>query len=186
MTREVSGLGYSDYSRWGNIDWCAGTPGGFESRMLCFVDNDILDQTTAERAGCVRAHRHAWFNIGAPREITCETENGNAGHVWCCPSGAVRDMPMTQAERERATTLLLAEQQAREENRLPEIAKTVEPTERVEPGPQQQFQSFITKLRAKPEIIVAVMALGAGAFMAYSYYYRSRRPVSRLATSEAR
>lgn len=183
VTREVSGLGYSDYSRWGNIDWCSEAPDRQDSRMLCFVDNDILDQTTAERAGCVRAHRHTWLSFGAPREITCETESGNAGHVWCCPRGAVRDMPMTQAERERATELLLAEQRAREEGRLPEattadVAKepTIERGRTEEISPQETIASTFSKVIANPAWIAAALAIGGAAYIGYRYYFIKQRP----------
>jgi len=186
MTREVSGLGYSDYTRWGNIDWCMRSPSRADSRMLCFVDNDVLDQTTAERAGCTRANKRTWFNFGPLRDITCETNSDNSGHVWCCPPGAVRDMPMTQAERDRATELLLAEQRAREEGRLPGTAPADEakgPTitigESTPIAAQETIGSTISKITSNPLWIVAAVAMGFGTFMGYKYYTKSKQTHSR-------
>lgn len=150
------------------------------SRQVCFVDNDPLDQTTAQRSGCVRARR-AWYQPSNIAECRTAPPGNNLGHVWCCPANAPQPIPTTPEQRARDTELLLAEQQAAQEGRLP---STGAPTEvekeptievgRTQPVTQQETAaSMLTKLGRNPGWIVAAVTLGVGGYLAYRYFSRS-------------
>lgn len=160
---------------------CSGTPTGARaSRQICFVDNDPLEQATAQRAGCTPAHR-PWF---AGRTITeCRTEPGNnPGHLWCCGEAAPRPVPTTPEQRARATELILAEQRARDEGTLPAAPTSSEPIKEpmIDPGQTGPVSQQITvtatmaKLQQNSVWIFAALALGTGGYMAYRYFTRPR------------
>ena len=187
----AGGLGWSELTFWGapqvsavRLGICGGTG---KSRQVCFIDNDPLEQATAERSGCVRSHR-PWYQ---PSTITaCRTQpTNNQGHIWCCPDNAPQPIPTTSEQRARDTELLIAEQQAELEGRLPqtnapaEIAKepTIE-TGRTSPLSQQElFSSTVSKIGRNPGWIVATVAVGVGGFLAYWYFTHARPRVRRTA-----
>lgn len=180
----AGGLGWSELtSFWDQRTRfiCSGTPTGARtSRQICFIDNDPLEQETARRAGCTQARR-PWFASSTITE--CRTDpGGNPGHLWCCPENAPRPVPTTADQRARATELIVAEQQARAEGRLPEVTTTTDPAKAppIEPGQTGPISQQITvaatlaKLQNNPEWIVAVLALGAGGYLAFRYFTRPK------------
>jgi hypothetical protein len=181
---------------WSEVPWL-GVPGtshrigvcGGErvSRQVCFVDNDPLEQATAERSGCVRSHR-PWYQSASVTE--CRTiPAGNPGHIWCCPDNAPQPIPTTPEQRARDTELLLAEQQAAQEGRL---TQTSAPTEiqkeptieigRTQPVTQQEtLSSTLSKIGRNPAWIVAAAVLGVGGYLGYRYFAHARPRARRTA-----
>ena len=179
------GLGWTELSPWAvtgptaRFGVCSGAN---VSRQICFIDNDPLEQATAQRAGCVQGRR-PWYG---PSTITeCRTENDNPGHVWCCPENAPRPITTTPEQRARATELIVAEQQARDEGRLPTTAPadeakgpTIEPG-RAEPvSTQETYDISLAKFQRDPApvlvTVAAVLALGVGGYAAFRYFTRPR------------
>lgn len=151
-----------------------------KNRQVCFIDNDPLEQATAERAGCVQSRR-PWYQ---PSDVTeCRTRPGNnPGHVWCCPENAPRPVPTTPEQRARATELVVAEQQAEDQGTLPVAPTSSEPIKEpmIDPGQtgpvsqQVTMTATLTKLRQNSAWIVAALALGTGGYLAYRYFTRPR------------
>lgn len=180
----MNGLGWSELSFWSlqgtptRIGVCSGEN---VSRQICFIDNDPVEQATAERSGCVRAHR-PWISGSHATECRTASPGNNPGHIWCCPENAPQPIPTTADQRARDAELLLAEQQAAQEGRLPstnapaEVEK--EPTIEVgltQPLTQQEtMTSTLTKLGQNPGWLVAVAALGVGGYLAFRYFMRLR------------
>ena len=154
-----------------------------KNRQICFIDSDPLEQATAERAGCVQARR-PWYQSSDVTE--CRTRPGNnPGHIWCCSESAPRPVPTTPEQRARATELLLAEQQARDEGRLPTTSPEDEDkapiieTGRSEPvSTQETYDISLAKFQRDPApvlvAVAAVLALGVGGYVAYRYFARPR------------
>lgn len=178
----VGGLGWSELGFWQQKSRfvCSGSPTGARaSRQICFIDNDPLEQATAERSGCTRSHR-PWFGGENITECRTAAPGNNPGHVWCCPANSPQPIPTTPEQRARDTELMLAEQRAAQEGRLPstnapaEVEK--EPTieiGRTQPVAQQEtVASTLTKLGRNPGWIAAVAALGVGGYLAYRYFVR--------------
>lgn len=165
------------------------------SRQLCFIDNDPLEQATAERAGCVQAHRQ-WYHRSGVTE--CRTvPGGNPGHIWCCPENAPRPIPTTPDQRARATELIVAEQQARDEGRLTTTtsadtakAPTIEPGQTEPVSTQETYNISLEKFQQDPKpvlvVVAAVLALGAGGYLAFRYFTRLRSRRVRRAAALAR
>jgi len=191
----AGGLGWSEMPFWSipgrglKIGVCSGES---VSRQICFIDNDPLEQATAERAGCVMSHRPWW----QPSNITeCHTDpGGNAGHIWCCPDNAPRPVPTTPEQRARATELIVAEQQAQDEGRLPDATATTDPAKAppINPGQtgpisqQESVTTTLAKLQQNPALVIAVLALGAGGYLAFRYFTHSRAHRVRRASALAR
>jgi hypothetical protein len=194
---------------WSEIPWL-GLPGQSHkigvcsgervSRQICFVDNDTLEQATAERSGCVRAHR-PWYQPSSINECRT-TPAGNRGHVWCCPDNSPQPIPTTPEQRARDTELMLAEQQAAQEGRLPQTGTQSEPqkilpvdaetpTGLTQPVTQQETLLFtstkLDRLVRNPGLIAAVAALGVGGYLAFRYFtHKHARPRTRRAAVLAR
>jgi hypothetical protein len=193
----AGGLGWSelptfvlDQEHGSSIGVCLG---GQNKRQICFVDNDPLEQATAQRAGCTQAHR-PWFQTSTATECRTAHPANNPGHIWCCPENAPRAVPTTPEQRARATELIIAEQQARDEGRLPTTtpedtskAPTIEPG-RTEPvSTQETYNISLEKFQQNPApvlaVVAAVLALGTGGYLAFRYF---TRPRTRRSTALAR
>jgi hypothetical protein len=191
MSYERIGSGGLGWSELGFMDRrasiiCEGSP----SRQICFIDNDPLEQSTAERAGCVRSRRPTrapWSWIAGETITECLTDpGGNRGHIWCCPDNAPQPITTTPEQRARDTELLLAEQRAAQEGRLPsttapsEVEK--EPTievGRTQPMTQQEtLTSVLAKVAQNPGWIVAVAVVGLGGYLAFRYFLHGRGAMS--------
>ncbi len=193
----MNGLGWSEMPFWSipgrglKVGVCSGEN---VSRQICFIDNDPVEQATAERAGCVRSHRPWW----QPSNVTeCRTAPANnPGHIWCCPDNAPQPIPTTPEQRARDTELLLAEQQAAQEGRLPQSSSQTDvqktgpvdaetPTGMTQPVTQQETLLFasakLDRLIRNPGLIAAVAALGVGGYLAFRYFTHARPRVRRTA-----
>ena len=197
----AGGLGWSELnslnplsSSWPRTRFiCGGTPTGARaSRQICFIDNDPLEQATAQRAGCTQSHK-PWFASSTVTE--CRTDPGNnPGHIWCCPEGAPRPVPTTADQRARATELIVAEQQAQAGGRLPDTTAATDPAKAppIEPGQTEPISqqvtatAMLTKLQQNPAWVVAVLALGAGGYLAFRYFTRPKVRSPRRTTALAR